>query len=395
MPDLKSLKIPLGFSLEAGSPVYKTFLESLPYYLGAEYRTKLIADTLIVDGVPKRSVEQITRAALDALVAAQADHERVSEQCLQSFEGKYDLNGGIYEDLVAQGVLFPTGHGKLAYSGMLAEVFHAVDDFFRRHCLDLGAQQELYPPAVESESLLRAGYFDTLAQHAYFVAPLKTSLDSLQAARDGAVFQESADGHLQNPGWVLSPTVCHHCFEARKDSAVVLPLKVTAINQCSRYEVHDTHGMQRLRMYWMREYIQFDREEKSIVESLDHLLSITTNTLERWGVSYQVVTANDPFFSNSATSKRAFQNMFALKRELRLPIPGGSLACASFNNHQRSLVSSFNIQQRVEPVDELSANKIASGCVGWGYDRLLFGLFTQLGINVSAWPEQVTKDLGL
>lgn len=391
MPVLKSVEIPLGFSLEVGSPVYKTFLESLPYYLGGEYTIKLIADRLVVTDVPDVSVEQLTQAALEALVAAQADHERVTEQCLQSFEGKYDLKEGIYNDLVELGVLFPTGHGKLAYSGMLTEVFQAVDEYFRRHCLDLGAQQELYPPAVESESLLRAGYFDTLAQHAYFIAPLKTSLDSLQAARDGTVFQESGDGHLQVPGWVLSPTVCHHCFEARKDSAVALPLKVTAINQCSRYEVHDTKGMQRLRMYWMREYIQFDREEKNVVESLNYLLSITTETLERWGISYQVVTANDPFFSNTATSKRAFQNMFSLKRELQLPIPGGSLACASFNNHQRSLVSSFNIQQK----DVSAANEIASGCVGWGYDRLLFGLFTQLGVEISAWPEQVTKDLGL
>jgi seryl-tRNA synthetase len=388
---MKKLEIPLGLNLKIGSPIYKTFLESLPYYLGGEYSVSISDDMLYIEEVSDRMAEQLTKATLESLVTAQAEHKMVDEKRLQSFEGEYEFHEGIFDALVEQGSLFPTGYGKLVYSGILAEIFLAIDAFFKQHCLEMGAQQELYPPAVEGKSLLQAGYFDTLAQHAYFVAPLKTSLDSLQAAQDGTVMQSAGDTHLQAPDWVLSPTVCHHCFEARKDSVLQLPLKVTAINQCSRYEVHDTKGMQRLRMYWMREFIQFDRDEKAVVESLDHLLSITTDTLERWGISYQVVTANDPFFSNSATSKRAFQNIFALKRELKLPIPGGSLACASFNNHQRSLVDSFNIQSTVKE----SVNQISSGCVGWGYDRLLFGLFSQLGIDVSSWPKQIRKDLGL
>jgi seryl-tRNA synthetase len=387
----KSLEINLGFSPQSNSAVYKTFLESLPYYLGYEYAVSVIDDRLLIEDVPESLEKQITQAALESLVAAQAEHERVTEKCLQSFDGEYRLHEGVYESLQQLGAVFPTGYGKAAYSGILAEVFHALDNFFKGHCLDLGAQQELYPPALEGESLLRAGYFNTLAQHAYFIAPLRTNLDSLRAARDGAVLHASADGHLQLPTWVLSPTVCHHCFEARKDSAIQLPLKVTAINQCSRYEVHDTHGMERLRIYWMREFIQFDQEEKVVVDSLDRLLAITTYALRQWGISHQVVTANDPFFSNSATSKRAFQNMFALKRELRLPVPGGSIACASFNNHQRSLVESFNIQK----FGTSSGKDIASGCVGWGYDRLLYGLFCQLGVEVNNWPAQVRNDLKL
>jgi seryl-tRNA synthetase len=391
MAILKSLDIPLGFSPRLGSAVYKTFLESLPYYLGYEYVVSVVDDRLLVEGVPTSLEQQVTQAALESLLAAQAEHERVEERCLQSFEGECSLHEGVYESLQQQGALFSTGYGKMAYSGVLADIFFAIDNFFKAHCLDLGAQQELYPPALEGDSLLRAGYFNMLAQHAYFIAPLRTSLDSLQAARDGTVLKESAEDHLQVPSWVLSPTVCHHCFEARKDSAIDLPLKVTAINQCSRYEVHDTHGMERLRIYWMREFIQFDREEKAVVDSLNQLLEVTTDTLQRWGVSHQVVTANDPFFSNSATSKRAFQSMFALKRELRLPVPGGSIACASFNNHQSSLVDSFGIQQS----GTSSGKGIASGCVGWGYDRLLFGLFSQLGVDVSNWPAQVRNDLNL
>ena len=386
-----TLEISLGLDLEPGSPVYKTFLESLPYYLGGDYAITLNGNMILIDSVADAAAEQLTQATLGALVAAQAEHKMVREKCLRDFQGAFSVKSGVYEALQERGALFETGFGKLAYSGILADVFHALDNFFKQRCLRLGAQQELYPPAVEGASLLRAGYFDTLAQHAYFIAPLKTSLDSLEAAQKGAVLDESGGAHLQVPEWVLSPTVCHHCFEARKDSNIQLPLKVTAINQCSRYEVHDTSGMRRLRMYWMREFIQFDRDEGAVADALELLLEFTTEALERWGISHQVLTANDPFFPSSATDKRVYQNIFSLKRELRLPIPGGSLACASFNNHQKSLVGAFNIQQH----DASVTDEIASGCVGWGYDRLLFGLFSQLGLEVKAWPKNVKDDLGL
>jgi len=387
---LKTLEIPLGGDVEVGSPVYKTLLESLPYYLGDQYVALVKDDRLIIEGVPESLENQLTRAALESLVAAKAEHERVDERCLHSFEGRYPLHEGVFELLQQQRAIFATGHGKLVYSGIVADVFRAIDQFLKRHCLGLGAQQEMYPPALEAATLLRAGYFDILAQHAYFITPLKTRLDSLRAAREGDVTRASGTDHLQSPSWVLSPTVCHHCFEARKDSDMQLPLTITAINQCSRYEVHDTHGMRRLRMYWMRECVLFDEEEASIVNFLDNLISITTDALQRWGISHQVVTANDPFFSNSATSKRAFQTMFSLKRELKLPIPDGSLACASFNNHQRSLVESFNIQN----VDA-SGKRVTSGCVAWGLDRLIFALFSQLGVEVNHWPAQMRSDLEL
>ena len=388
---MKNIEIPLEDRLEAGSPIYKTLLESLPYYLGDQFAVSVSNDKLVIENVPSSQEDQLTQATLEALVAAKKEHERVDERCLHSYEGENALQEDVFEALQEMGAVFPTGYGKLAYAGVMAEVFEAVDQFIKGHCLQLGARQELYPPAVEGETLLRAGYFDILAQHAYFIAPLKTSLESLRAAKDGDVLKPSGEDHLQVPDWVMSPTVCHHCFEARKDSSVELPLKVTALNQCSRFEVHDTYGMRRLRMYWMRECILFDEEEATVVEFLDDLMKITTDALQRWGVSHEVVTANDPFFSNSATSKRTFQNMFALKRELKLPIPGGSLACASFNNHQRSLVEPFNIRKS----GSSSEKDIASGCVAWGYDRLIFALFSQLGVDISKWPAQVRSDLNI
>lgn len=373
-------------------PEQKTFLESLPYYLGRVHEVEVTDDKVIIRQVPPGEEQHVIEATTQCLAHASAEHERFEEKTLSSFSGNYTLGEGVYEELKQRGGILPSALGKVAYSGDVARVFAAFDGFIQNQCFAMGAQPEIYPTALEGKSLLRAGYFNTFAQHAYFIAPLQTSLEALQAAKDGSVIdasdEQQANENLQAPQWVLSPTVCHHCFEARKDSVIELPLKVTALNQCSRYEVHGTRGLERLRIYWMREYVHYAADEKTVVESLDQLLAFMIEALTRWGISHEVVTASDPFFANSATSKRVFQNIFSLKRELKLPIPGGSLACASFNNHQGSLVDTFGMQAQGD-------SSITSGCVAWGYDRFIYSLFVQLGVELDDWPQAVRDDLGL
>ncbi|GAB5452448.1 MAG: hypothetical protein Hals2KO_27760 [Halioglobus sp.] len=392
MPE--TIEISLTDHGEVSSAERKTFLESIPYYLGGVYNAEFTANTLVIRDVPAGAVDSITQAARECLATAVAEHDRFEEKCVSSFTGDFALRENTYEELLARGDVMPSQVGKASYAGDMVKIFRALDEFISAQCIAMGAGTEIYPSALEGSSLLRAGYFNTFAQHTYFMAPLKTSRPALGAAADGSILSDedgSAAEHLQTPEWVFSPTVCHHCFESRKDSAIELPLKITALNQCSRYEVHGTRSLERLRFYWMREFVHFDSDEAAVVASLDSFLDFMVETLTRWGITHEIVTASDPFFADSATSKRVFQNLFALKRELKLPIPGGSLACASFNNHQASLVQSFAVAAAGEDED----SSISSGCVAWGYDRLLFALLVQLGTVVDEWPQVIRDDLGI
>lgn len=385
----KRLEISFEHSLEEKPAVRKSFFESLPYFLGHPYDVSVVDGGVTVEGVPEPQHQKVSAALIDAYQRIESEHERSTEQSLHRFDGEYTTQDGIYEDFVRRGWLQPTGFGKTTYSGALAQVFLALDKLILSLCEKHGARQELYPLALEGKSLHRAGYFNTFAQHAYFISPLRTTLDALESAKNGAVIDpcQNTNDHLQNPDWVLSPTVCHHCFETRKDHALELPFKVTALNQCARYEVHGTRSLERLRLYWMREFIHFDADEKLIAASLDAVLDDTVKLLTRWGITHEVVSASDPFFSNSGTAKRMFQNTFILKRELKLPLANSSIACASFNNHQESLTKSFGITSAD------SDSTIGSCCVGWGYDRLLLGLFSQLGTDLEQWPSTVRQDL--
>jgi len=385
------LVVKFEHGLQNSAAMRKSFFESLPYFLGGVYDVSIMNDGCVVEDVPESLQQEISGAIAEAYRRIEADHERVVERTLHEFKGAFPVQTGIFETLQERGWITPTGLGKVTYSGLVARVFDALDTLLLNLCKSHGAHNEVYPVALEGKSLFRARYFDTFAQHAYFVTPLRTTLTAISAAKDGSVIdRDSADNqHLQAPEWVLSPTVCHHCFETLKDSSLDAVLKVTALNQCARYEVHGTRTMERLRLYWMREFIHFNPDAKEIAKSLDDVLNDTIEILTRWGISHEVVTASDPFFSDSGTAKRMFQNTFALKRELKLPCTDGSIACASFNNHQESLVKSFAI------TSGSNGSTMHSCCVGWGYDRLLLCLFSQLGCDPEQWPDVVRQDLKL
>ena len=112
---MKSLEVTIDDSIQKGSPVYNTLLESLPYYLGEQYDVVVEPGKLSIAAVPEHLYDSITQAALEAVVAAKAEHERVDERCLHSFEGNLPLQEGVFEALVEQGGIYPTGFGKLLF----------------------------------------------------------------------------------------------------------------------------------------------------------------------------------------------------------------------------------------------------------------------------------------
>jgi len=389
MSDVLEIALPEG--LEFGAAAQKNFLEGVPYILGKPCKISITDGVMQFVGMRADIDESLREKILDAVKRSAGTVERAVERVLDSNLDDCVLHEGITEILEARGDIRCTGKGKYVYSGDVAQVFRGIDDLFRGWAETQAADEEFFPVSVRTESLAKAGYFNSFSQHAYFVSPLTLSVEAIESAQSGEIFDAEADAsvkqHLQTPEWVLSPTVCHHCFESRSGRTESSQQTVTALNQCSRYEVHDTGGLQRLRHYWMREIIYFRPNAKDVQSALDDILKVTTDYLRKWGISFRVSSASDPFFLDSGSSKRLFQTSFLLKRELQLPVEGKHIACASFNNHQESLTGAFEISAE--------EGSVASGCVGWGYDRLILALFSQLGPNVDQWPEAVRSDLNL
>jgi len=280
--------------------------------------------------------------------------------------------------------------GTFVLGGDLLRVMQELDGFFRRYALSLGAEEQAYPTTVPVSSMLQNGYIGNFPHHALMVARVHNDLGALtqlaQVGKDGEVGADLMHG----AGQMLSPTVCYHCFEAlRSQDVATVGTTYTATAHCHRWEGPATEGLARLQTFTMREIVFFGTPEE-VDDVKVKIMEHACDTFTRWGVGFRLMTATDPFFAVNAETKRAFQSMQALKHELRivLPFSGDTLACASFNNHKDTLVGAYQIGHS-------GCDKLYSGCVGYGFERMAYALFAHFGLMPAKWPEAICCDLKL
>jgi seryl-tRNA synthetase len=76
-----------------------------------------------------------------------------------------------------------------------------------------------------------------------------------------------------------------------------------------------------------------------------------------------------------------------LKYELRLNVDQErTIAAASFNFHENYFGEAF----RIAHSDQTA---IATGCVGFGLERLVYAFLCQYGLDESKWPGSVRREL--
>lgn len=282
-----------------------------------------------------------------------------------------------------------TGPGRFVYAGLMQKLMTALDGVLFDYALSTAAEPQSYPTTVSTESLVRSGYLKAFPQHALFAAPAAFSQESLSKIGQcrGVTDLESlwSAKALGAHDQILSPTVCYHCMEALQGTHLSASRAFTALGTCHRFEVISNDRLDRLQTFRMREIIGFG-DPTYIAEMLDKALDWTSALLKRWGIAHRATTATDPFFAGAVGNKQYFQSIFALKRELRVHVHCSDqwLSIASFNNHQRSLTSAFEIT---------GGDGLNSGCVGWGYERLIYALLAQFGTDEARWPSQIHEDL--
>ena len=91
------------------------------------------------------------------------------------------------------------------------------------------------------------------------------------------------------------------------------------------------------------------------------------------------MAASDPFFGNYSELKKVAQLGAGTKYEIQslLPYDNTYLAITSFNNHGSIFFDRFNISSN-------NPDLVHSGCIGWGYERLLYTILSQKGLDFSS-----------
>lgn len=365
--------------------VQKSFEECAPYHLRGA--TPKINHRQICFDIPTEvDKDWDAIGALSELVNKLARGMRDIRETLldEHASGRTYQGRDPFEVLEEDGAIVQSSPGRYIYSGAFLDALNLLDRHIRNYALAIGAKEEVYPATVPTALLQRSGYLKSFPQHAFFVAPARLNEKAIAAVQQGRLVNnvEGADSReiLQAPAETLAPTVCYHCFSARADQKHYDNEIVTSMNMCHRHEVANVRTLERLMTFRMREIIYFG-ETGVVTDALDRCWDWFLDMLRAWDVPFRATTATDPFFADSADSKRFFQTVRSLKREVRLFIPktGKWISVASFNNHGNSLVDAFNIRGREDA-------KLTSACVGFGYERLIYGLMAIFGHDVCKWP---------
>lgn len=298
----------------------------------------------------------------------------------------------VFQTLMDRKDIIAVDSGIFVFQGEFLDVFKKTDHFFYTYSLDMGCKEQEYPTMLPLSSLIGNGYLKGFPHNALMISSVKHDLESISAVtnleNDSPDVYNKVKENLGEPHLILAPTVCYHCFESLKNCE--LPsrdMSYTAIQKCHRQENKSVATLERLNIFTMRELIFFGSKEY-VDESRLSVMEHAKNKFIEWGVKFRIMTASDPFFSVGSEKKRAFQTFMKLKYELQVFIPasGNWISVASFNLHLDILTKSYKIK-------DIEEEKLYSACVGYGYERMVYGFYSQFGADTSLWPLNLKKDL--
>lgn len=381
---MKYVSFPIEESLSSAA---RKALREGCYYLDESVKEVVVTDEQITLKIHASKDEDAFAADLNALITATIkNHRRVREKKIYECKGV-----GVYDEnptqiLLNDGVLLHHGVGRYSYSGWLVEFIYALDRVFQDYALKKGAIDEIYPPTVTAANMVRAGYVNSFPHHGLFVAPIKRSTKVLEDVTRSRIDPISVGPqHLGQPEIMLAPTVCYRCFEARQHQNFTEGSALfTAIGHCNRNEGFIDDDLTRVQSFLMREII-FIGDESYVKKARSDTVIHAQEFAESHGLKVRICSASDPFFASTSGEKSTYQSVAQTKLEMQLYLPYADkwLSCISFNNHQKTLVGAFDIHA--------ACKETHSGCTGYGYDRLLFGILSQYGPRRENLPESFQK----
>jgi seryl-tRNA synthetase len=355
----------------------KLLAEKLPFLdqkitkvtFGANYLSLNFLKNFKIDEIKKKKIENFIQKFLyhsnpvEGKVIYESDHITKKK------------NNNYFKELLNKKYIRKIDNGIYSKESDFLKFKNNIDTFLKKRLTDNRYIETAYSGMLPVKSLVKNSYISSFPHQCVFVSFTKRELKSLKNLTN-LKNDNSKDikKNIQNPDYMMSPTICYNCFETLKKQKMKKSQYYTSIGNCYRYEGLNYKNFERLKIYEMREWIIFGKPkivELEIKRILDKLKKILNN----WKIQFRIVSASDPFFLNEKIKKKIFQLSFKLKYELEffLPYEKKWIAVASFNNHLDSIVKNYDIK---------STNnlKINSGCIGIGYERFLYALYSQKGI---------------
>jgi hypothetical protein len=284
----------------------------------------------------------------------------------------------------------PVGQGHVILRGVAAELLSLIDTKVNAFARSFQAELEFYPATILCKTLDRIHHFTSFPEHIDFVAHLKGDLKVLNKfsdeCREHGWSPALHEGRMGENDFAICPSCCYHCYEGMENWQLDASGRcVTVTVTCHRYEGANHRTMTRLRAFTMREVVWVGHP-RFVVEGRAKAEELIVQWAKDWELVGSFETANDMFFTQDYAVKASFQRQQQAKKELKLLIPfeKQSISVFSSNFHAMTFGKAFNIT--------LSGRPATSGCIGWGYERWVYAIFSQFGLDWKQWPAQLKEE---
>jgi threonyl-tRNA synthetase len=278
----------------------------------------------------------------------------IKPRVITEHRGRISYNENPMKYLIQMDLAIQVGNGLFVLKGKLVDILDKVDILMHMIAKNVKAEEAFVPSVLSWDNAQRSEYLNSFKHQALVVKNLEDS---------------KTEG-------LACPTVCYHYSGSLKDKVVDRDFCVTAVSRCTRKEEGKLDDLSRLTNFTMREVACYG-SEKYCSDKLKETLNETMKVLDTvFDLDYKVITAADPFFGSDGDMKQKAQLILESKYEIQatLPYNKSGVSIASFNNHGKVFFKRF----RIKPgKPELSF----SSCVGWGYERILFTILAQKGVN--------------
>lgn len=340
---------------------------------------------------PDSSTEDVTRKVSE-LVERYRKREFGLPRAVEFQQRRELAEVDAFAGLLERKWVTSVGQGHVILRGQAARVLGMIDAKVNRLSHEaFSAERELYPSTILCKTLDRIHHFTSFPEHIDFVGHLKGDLDILndfsESCRKSGWTAAAHEGRMGEHDFAICPSCCYHCYEGMENWELELPGRCTtmAVN-CHRYEGANHRTMSRLRAFTQRDVVWVGHP-RFVIAGRAKAEELILQWARDWELTGTFETANDMFFTEDYAVKASFQRQQQAKKELRLLIPQEKQAISVFssNFHAMTFGKAFNIR--------VGGRTASSGCVGWGYERWVYALFSQFGFDFTSWPESIREEL--
>ena len=295
-----------------------------------------------------------------------------------------------WSELLERKWVTPVGQGHVILRGQAAQLLSLIDAKVNAFARTFQAEREFYPATILCKTLDRIHHFTSFPEHIDFVAHLKGDLDVLNKfsgeCREQGWSPARHEGRMGENDFAICPSCCYHCYEGMENWKLEGSGRCTTMAvACHRYEGANHRSMTRLRAFTQRDVVWVGHP-RFVMEGRAKAEEQIVQWTKDWELVGTFETANDMFFTQDYAVKASFQRQQQAKKELRLLIPfeKQSISVFSSNFHSMTFGKAFNITQGGRPA--------TSACVGWGYERWVFAIFSQFGLDWEKWPARLREE---